>query len=88
MTLRIEPEYRKIRAGNNFVFGHFSRSAGLPAYKLFRFLSPFPTLFSNPRLLILENFVSLPFYSRLPVYQFMRTVDSGSVKPKQSHKTV
>ena len=26
------------------------------------------TLFSTPRLLILENFASLPFYSRPPVY--------------------
>ena len=47
-----------------------------------------PQLFSSPRFLILENFVSLPFYSRLPVYYLMRTVDSGSVKPRQSNKTV
>ena len=28
---------------------------GLPAYYLFRFLPPFPTLFSTPGLLILET---------------------------------
>ena len=35
---------------------------------VFRFLLTSPTLFSTPRLLILENFTSLPFYSRHPVY--------------------
>ena len=61
---------------------------GLLAYQLFRFLPPSPILFSTPRLLILENFTSLPFYSRLPVYQFMCTIDSGTVNPRQSHKTI
>ena len=51
-------------------------------------MPPSPTLFSTPRLVILENFATLPFYSRLPVYWFMCIVDSGSVKPRQSHKTV
>ena len=39
-------------------------------------MPPSPNLFSTLRLLILENFESLPFYSRLPVYKFMCTVDS------------
>ena len=51
------------------------------------FLPPSPTLFSTPHLLILENFTSLPFYSRLPIYYFMCTVNSGSVKLRQSYKT-
>ena len=51
-------------------------------------MPPSPTLFSTPHLLVLENFASLPFYFRLPVYWFMCTVDSGSMKPRQSHKTV
>ena len=51
-------------------------------------MPPFATLFSTPRLLILETFSILRFYSRLPVYQFMCTVDSGSVKPRERHKTV
>ena len=45
-------------------------------------MPPSPTLFSTPRLLILENFASLP------VYWFMCTVDSNSMKPRQSRKTI
>ena len=47
-----------------------------------------PQPYSAIRLLILENFASLPFYSRLPVYQFMCAVNSGSMMPRQRHKTV
>ena len=32
------------------------------------FLPPSPTLFDTSRLLILDNFASLPFYSRISVY--------------------
>ena len=43
--------------------------------RLFRFLPPSLTLLSTPRLLILENFASLPFYP-------MCSIDSGNAKPR------
>ena len=56
-----------LRGSQRKLLSSFEKT-GLPAYYLFRFLTPSPTLFSTPRLLILENFDSLLFYSRLPVY--------------------
>ena len=44
------------------------RIDGTPRLLIIPFFAPFSLLFSTPRLLILENFASLPFYSRLPVY--------------------
>ena len=64
------------------------RIGGTPRLFIIMFFATLPTLFSTPRLLISENFPSLSFYSRLPVYWFMCTVESGSVKPRQSYKTV
>ena len=45
----------------NNVLSSFEQT-GLPAYQLFRLLPPYQTIFSTPRLLILENFASLPVY--------------------------
>ena len=50
------------------IHGLFLVWEGTPRLSIIRFLPPSPTLFSTSRLLILENFASLPFYSRLPVY--------------------
>ena len=42
-----------------------------PAYWLFHFLPPSPTLFSTPHLLILENFASLPMCTVMPASPFI-----------------
>ena len=68
-------------------YSQVSNRQDFPLINFFHFLPPSPTLFSTPCLLILETFTSLPFYSRLQVYKFMCTVNSSSVKPRQSHKT-
>ena len=53
----------------SFVVLHFSYVLlSWDYYQLFHFFPPSPTLFSTPRLLILENFACIPFYSRLPIY--------------------
>ena len=44
------------------------RIGGTPRLFIIMFFATLPILFSTPRLLISENFPSLPFYSRLPVY--------------------
>ena len=44
------------------------RPYGTPHLLIFFFFATFPNLFSTLRLLILDNFASLSFYSRLPVY--------------------
>ena len=54
----------------------------------YSFFTTLPNLIQHPRWLILENLASVLFYSRLPVHEFMCTVKSGSMKPRQSHKTV
>ena len=49
-------------------YSRLSNKRNSPLINYSVFLPPTPTLFSTPRLLILDNFASLPFYSRLPVY--------------------
>ena len=52
------------------------------------FFTTLPNLIQHSPFINFGGFCQPPFYSRLPVYQFMCTVDIGSVKHRQSHKTV